>query len=235
MLAKKKVMEQKFDCKFCGNKFHKESTLAAHMCVKKRRHLDASTDGSRFGLRTFQRFYTLTTNSKKIKSFEEFVDSPYYIDFVKFGNHIAILKPVQIEQYIDFVILSGLKMPKWTTDPVYELYIENLLKTEPAASAAERTITTILNWCEKNSTSFNQFFTNISANEAAYLIKTGRISPWVLYLCNSAEHLMTRFEVDPMHSKMIGQVIDPGFWMRKFKKADDDVDYIKALLEQAGL
>lgn len=226
-------MEQKFDCKFCGHKFHKESTLASHMCVKKQRHLDINTEGSRFGLRAFQRFYTLTTNSKKIKSFEDFVDSPYYIDFVKFGNHLALLKPVHIEQYIDFVILSGLKMPKWTTDPVYELYIENLVKTEPPASAAERSITTILNWCETNSMQFNQFFSNISANEAAYLVKTGRISPWVLYLCETGSNLMDRFNED--HAKMIGQVIDPGFWMRKFKKAEDDVDYIKTLLEQAGL
>jgi hypothetical protein len=195
--------------------------------------LDANTDGSRFGLRAFQRFYVLTTTSKKIKSFEEFADSPYYIDFVKFGNHLALLKPVHIEQYIDFVILSGLKMPKWTSDPVYELYVENLVKTEPPVSAVERSITTIMKWCETNSIKFSQFFSNISANEAAYLIKTGRISPWVLYLCETGGLLMDRFNED--HAKMIGQVIDPGFWMKKFKKSGDDVDYIKPLLEQVGL
>jgi len=226
-------MEQKFECKFCGSKFHKESTLATHMCVKKQRHLDLNTAGSRFGFRAFQRFYTLTTNSKKIKTHQEFIDSPYYIDFVKFGNHLDKLKPVHIEQYIDFVILSGLKMPKWTTDPVYELYIENLVKTEPPASAAERTITVIMDWCESKGVKFNQFFSSITANEAAYLIKTGRISPWVLYLSTTGENLMSQFNED--HAKMIAPIIDPGFWMRKFKKSDDDVDYIKALLEQAGL
>jgi len=226
-------MEQKFECKFCGNKFHKESTLATHMCVKKQRHLDLNTAGSRFGFRAFQRFYALTTNSKKVKSHQDFIESPYYIDFVKFGNHLDALRPVHIEQYIDFVMLSGLKMPKWTTDPVYELYIENLVKTEPPSSAAERSIQTILDWCEKNSSDFKQFFYNISANEAAYLIKTGRISPWVLYLCETGSNLMERFNED--HAKMIGPSIDPGFWMRKFKKSDDDVEYIRTLLEQAGL
>ena len=226
-------MEQKFECKYCGHKFHKESTLATHMCVKKQRHLDINTAGSRYGFRTFQRFFTLTTNSKKLKTQEEFIDSPYYIDFVKFGNHLAELKPVYIEQYIDFVVLSGLKMPKWTTDLVYELYIENLIKTEPATSATERTISFILEWCDKNSVPFKDFFFSISANEAAHLIKTGRISPWVLYLCGTGSNLMDRFNDD--HAKMIGAVIDPGFWMRKFKKSNDDVEYIKALLEQAGL
>ncbi len=226
-------MEQKFDCKYCGKKFHKETTLASHMCVKKQRYLDSNTSGARYGLRTFQRFYTLTTNIKKLKTQEEFIDSPYYIDFVKFGNHVASLKPVHIEQYIDFVILSGLKIPKWTTDPVYELYIENLVKTEPPSSAADRTISVIIEWSEKNNTPFTQFFSNISANEAAYLIQTGKISPWVLYLCKSAEDLQSRFTED--HDPMIKNMIDPGFWMRKFKKSDDDVEYIKGLLEQAGL
>ncbi|HEY6436382.1 MAG TPA: hypothetical protein VIY47_07315 [Ignavibacteriaceae bacterium] len=232
MLAKK-VMEQKFDCKYCGKKFHKETTLTTHMCVKKRRYLDINTEGFRFGFRTFQLFYTITTNIKKIKTQAEFIDSPYYIDFVKFGNHVAMLKPVHIDQYIEFVIKSGLKIEKWTSDPVFELYIENLVKTEPSTSAVDRTIEKMSQWCEENNIAFNQFFTNISANEAAYLIKTGRISPWVLYLCRSAEDLQSRFTAD--HDPMIKHVIDPGFWMRKFKKADDDVEYIKNLLEQAGL
>jgi hypothetical protein len=34
---------------------------------------------------------------------------------------------------------------------------------------------------------------------------------------------------------MIADIIDPGFWMKKFKKQDDDVDFIKDLLEQAGI
>jgi len=226
-------MDQKFECKFCGKKFHRDSTLTTHMCVKKQRHLDSNTSGFRFGLRSFQRFYSLTTNSKKIKTQEEFIDSLYYIDFVKFGNHLAALKPVHIEQYIDFVIMSGLKMPKWTSDPVYELYIENLVKTEPPASAAERTISFIIEWCEKNNLQFNRFFFDISANEAAYLIKTGRISPWILYLCETGSNLMDRFNVD--HAKMIQSIIDPGFWMRKLKTSKDDADYISTLLEEVGL
>jgi hypothetical protein len=226
-------MEQNFECKYCGKKFQKETTLSTHMCVKKRRYLDINSSGARYGLRAFQRFYTLTTNIKKLKTQDEFIDSPYYIEFVKFGNHIAMLKPIHIDQYIDFVVLSGLKIPRWTTDPVYELYIENLIKTEPSTSATDRTISNIIEWSEKNNSPFNRFFNNISANEAAYLIQTGRISPWVLYLCKSAEDLQNRFTID--HDPMIKNVIDPGFWMRKFKKSNGDVDYIKTLLEQAGL
>ena len=232
MLVKKK-MEQNFQCKFCGTKFHKETTLTTHMCVKKQRYMDVNATGPRLGFRTFQRFYELTTKTKKPKSIDDFINSPYYIDFVKFGNHLALLKPVHLEKYIDFVIMNGVKLKDWTKDSVYEVYVEDLVKKEPAVSAAERTISEIMDWCEINRVEFKDFFFSISANEAAYKIKTGKISPWVLYLSVSGGDLISRFNDD--HAKIIGTIIDAGFWMKKFKKADDDVEYITSLLEQAGI
>jgi len=226
-------MKQENVCKYCNAAFARATTLQTHMCVKKRRHMDIDTAGTRFGLRAFQRFYTLTTTSKKIKSIEEFIESPYYIDFVKFGNHLAILKPVNIEKYIDFVILNGVKLKDWTKDFVYDEYIEDLIKKEPADSAVERAINEIIEWAEKNNIEFRLFFESISENEAAYLIKTGRISPWVLYLASTAGTLMSKFNED--HAKMIGRIIDPTFWIKKFKRSDDDVNYIRNVLDQAGL
>lgn len=226
-------MLQLFECKFCSVKFHKETTLNTHMCVKKRRYLEIDSAASRFGLIAFQRFYELTMRSKKPKSVDEFINSPYYIDFAKFGNHLATLKPIYLDKYIDYVILNGVKLKDWTKDFVYEVYIDDLVKKEPAASATDRSITEIVKWCEINDTSFKDFFFSISANEAAYLIKTGRISPWVLYLSSTGQDLMSRFNED--HAKIIGGIIDPSVWMKKFKKSDEDVQYIKGVLEQAGL
>jgi hypothetical protein len=226
-------MEQNFECKFCNKRFHKENTLANHMCVKKQRHLDIGSAGSRFGLRAFQKFYDLTTKTKKPKTIEEFINSPYYIDFVKFGNHLALLKPIYIEKYIEYVILNGVKLKDWTKDFVYDVYVEDLVKKEPAASATDRTITEIMEWCNTNSIQFDKFFSSINANEAAHLIRTGRISPWVLYLSTTGGELMSRFNDD--HAKMIGGIIEPGVWKKKFKQSDDDVTYIRELLEQARL
>jgi hypothetical protein len=44
---------------------------------------------------------------------------------------------------------------------------------------------------------------------------------------------MNRFSDD--HAKMVASIIDPGFWMRKFKKADSDVTEMKSMLQLAGL
>ncbi|HEY6437912.1 MAG TPA: hypothetical protein VIY47_15085 [Ignavibacteriaceae bacterium] len=195
--------------------------------------MEINSAGSRFGFRAFQRFYGLTTNSKSPKSVDDFINSKFYIDFAKFGNHLAALKPIYMDQYIDYVIKNGVKLKDWTKDFVYDVYINDLLKKEPAVSATERTITEIIEWCEENKIEFKDFFTLVSENEAAYLIKTGRISPWVLYLSTTGGNLMSRFNED--HSKIIGEIIDPGFWSKKFKKLEDDVIYIKNILNQADI
>jgi hypothetical protein len=203
------------------------------MCVKKQRHLDVDTQGSRFALRAFQRFYALTMNSKKPKSVEEFINSPYYTDFAKFGNHLSNLKPLHIEKFIDYVIMHGIKLKDWTKDEIYYLYIENIIKTEPADSAVERTIKEMSDWSLNNKTEFKDFFYAISANEASHLVRTGRLSPWVLYLSESGGNLLSSFTED--HAKMIGGVINAAHWMKRFKKESDDVVYIRTILEQAGL
>lgn len=226
-------MEQNYKCKFCGAKFHREKTLSTHMCIKKQRHMDINTTGSRFGLRAFQRFYELTTNSKKLKTVDEFINSPYYSSFAKFGNHLSNLRPLYVEQFIDFIIMGGVKLDDWTKDSIYYLYIENLVKKEPAISAVERSISEILEWCDNNKVEFQNFFSSISPNEASHLIQTGRISPWVLYLAPKADDLRLRFNAD--HAKIIADVIEPKFWMKKIKSNPDDVEYIQEILAQAGL
>jgi len=225
-------MIQEFECKYCKNKFHKASTLSKHMCVKKRRHMEVDTPASRLGFRAFQRFYDITTNVKKQKTMHDFIDSPFYIDFVKFGNHLASLRPVYPDRFSDFVIKNSVKLKDWTKDFVYYTYVDNLVKSEPAEAATDRTITEIIAWTSQNNTIFTEFFYKVSPNEAAHMIKTGKISPWVLYLCNSGGELMDKFNDD--HAKTIGSIIDPGFWMKKFKN-NNDVEYIKSILEQAGL
>lgn len=224
---------QEFQCKFCHTKFHKEETLSVHMCVKKRRQMEIDTPASRFGFRTFQRFYDLTMVTKKPKTTQEFIDSPYYIDFVKFGNHIANLKPLYPEKFIDFVIKNGVKLKDWCKDFVYDMYTEDLIKKEPADAATERTISEIIIWSAANKAPFDQFFNRISANEASYMIRTGKISPWVLYLSETGGILLDSFNED--HAKMIGNIIDPGFWMKKFKNMTEDVSFIRDTLAQSGL
>lgn len=229
----KPMSKPKYKCQYCGSKFTYEKTLATHMCVKKQRYLDIETTGSRIGFRAFQRMYSITTNAKQEKTVDEFIHSSLYLDFVRFGNYVSGLHPLFPDKFVDFLIRNGVKLNEWCREEVYYLYISDLLKREPATSAVERSFETIIDWCEKNSRNFVNFFSDVSANELAHLIRIGRISPWVVYLSSSGSSVIPKFNED--HINMIGDTIDPGTWHRRFKTSRADVDYISNILSEAGL
>lgn len=231
----KAKMNSKADnsCKFCSKVFTSERTLSSHMCVKKRRWTDKDTIGARLGFRVFQRFSELSTNSKKVKTDMDFINSPYYADFVKFGRYLVELDPVYPEKFIDFVIRNGVKLKDWTASYVYDAYMGEMTKTELPEAAVERTILEMSQWCDANIVQLSDFFKSISAVEATFKIRAGRISPWVLYLAESADFLMSR--LSPEQGKIIHTAIDPSKWQVIFMLKKADVDFVQTVLKESGL
>jgi hypothetical protein len=203
------------------------------MCPKKRRHADKDSIGSRFGFRVFQRYYELTTNTKTPKVFDDFVDSSLYMAFVKFGRHMAKLSPIDPDLFVDFIIKNGVKLKDWQSDFVYETYLADLLQREPADRGIERTFVFLTEWAEENNCNYSDFFKLVTPTAAAYYIKTGKISPWLLYVADSAEILFSQFNEE--HYKIINPIIDASVWSKKISKNADDVAFVKQLVNAAGM
>jgi hypothetical protein len=125
-------MELNYKCEHCGKTFAKEKTLVVHICEQKRRYLSRDERHVQAGLLTYQRFYELTQKSKAAKTFEEFVSSPYYTAFVKFGSFMINTAPIYPERFIDYVIKSGVKLDHWCRDYLYDSYISELFIIDPA-------------------------------------------------------------------------------------------------------
>lgn len=220
-------------CKFCNKAFSSEKTLSVHMCPKKKRWTEKDNLAPRLAFRVFQRFYELTTSSKKAKTVEEFIDSRYYIDFVKFGRYLVELDPINADDFVTFVISNGVKLKQWRATYVYDTYLEDLMNKEPVTKAIERTIVTMDGWTKNNNCKLHDFFKLVNENEATYMIRNGRISPWVLYLAESADDLFSRMNTE--QGKIIQEVMNPSKWKAKFLVKPDDVKFVKMLLKDAGL
>lgn len=224
---------QKFSCGFCKKAFANERTLSAHMCVKKRRNIEEGTVASRMGLELFRRFYVLNTPTKTPKTFDDFIDSKYYTSFIKLARFLMDLRPVDQDRFIDFLFQNGVRESDWCKEKIYNLYVLDLLSKEPANRGLERSIKTISEWTEEKGVPLNEFFRNVSPAEATHLIKMGRISPWVLYLAESADDLWTRLSEE--QAGMIAEVIDPKVWRTRFTLKKDDCDFAREILKEAGL
>lgn len=226
-------MELNYKCEHCGKKFAKESTLVIHVCEKKRRHLAKNERHVQMGLLTYQKFYEITQKSNKPKTFEEFADSSYYTAFVKFGSFLVNTAPIYPEKFIEYVVKSGIKLDHWCRDQVYETYVINLIKIEPADGAVQRTIKTMMDWADANNSAWEHYFAYVNLNRATHDIKEGLISPWVLLNSKEGKQLLNRMNDEQL--AIISEIIDPQYWIKRFKTLPADHELIKTIIKEASI
>jgi hypothetical protein len=226
-------MELNYKCEHCGKLFAKEKTLVVHVCEQKRRHMSKGEKHVQAGLMTYQRFYELTQKSQKPKSFDEFASSPYYTAFVKFGSFMINTAPIYPERFIDFVIKSNVKLDHWCRDELYDKYISELIKIEPADGAIQRTIKTMMEWGEKNNSPWEHYFAYVNLNRSTHDIREGLISPWIVLNSRAGKEMLTRLNDEQLD--IVGPVIDPQFWMRKFKSLPADHELVKEVIKEAKI
>jgi hypothetical protein len=226
-------MELNYKCEHCGKLFAKEKTLVVHVCEQKRRYLGRDERHVQAGLLTYQRFYELTQKSKAAKTFEEFASSPYYTAFVKFGSFMINTAPICPERFIDYVIKSGVKLDHWCRDELYDSYIRELIKIEPADGAIQRTIKTMMDWADTNSAPWEHYFQYVNLNRATHDIKEGLISPWLVLNTKSGKDLLKRMNDEQL--EIVGPIVDPQFWIRRFKSLPADVELIKDVVKEARI
>lgn len=230
---KKKSMELNYKCEYCQKLFAKEKTLVVHVCEQKRRHLSKNEKHVQSGLLTYQKFYEITQKGKTTKTFDDFASSPYYTAFVKFGSFLVNTAPIYPERFIDFVIKSGVKLDHWCRDELYETYVKELIRIEPADGAIQRTITTMMNWADNNSAQWEHYFAYVNLNRAVHDIKEGLISPWLLLNTKSGKELLKKMNDEQL--EIVGPYIDPHFWMKRFKSLPADLELTKDLIKEARI
>lgn len=220
-------------CKWCNKSFASERTLSAHMCVKKRRWADKDLTHIRLGFRVFQMFYELNTTASKPKSIEDFIQSQYYEGFTKFGRSCLVNEYLKPEQFAEWLIKNGKKLADWSKDKMYDEYLLEYVKKEPGMKALERSIIYLTTWSDETGNNWNQYFNEVTPSRAVHDIRSAKISPWLLYLSNSGDELLSKFSDEQV--KMIQKIIDATFWMKVFAQNKEEVREIKQACEEAQL
>ena len=225
-------MQLNYKCGYCNKEFAREKTLAVHVCEPKRRHLSKNEKHVQLALLTYQRFYELSQKQSN-KTFDDFASSPYYNAFVKFGSFMSNANPIYPEKFIDFVIKSGVKLDHWCRDELYDTYLQELLKIEPADGAIQRTIKTMMDWADDKDAPWNHYFNYVNLNRATHDIKEGKISPWILLQSKSGKNMLQKLNDEQL--EIITPIIDPTFWIKRFKSLPADVELVKDVVKEAKI
>ena len=225
---------QSYKCRYCEKEYRKESTLAAHLCEQKRRWQQEKETGVQFGLRAYLQFYESTQGSSRLKSYTDFVSSPYYGAFVKFGRHCVGIRCINVNNFTEWLLKNNKKIDNWCKDGFYEEWLLEYLKRESPQDALERALREMEDYARNSDiANFSYYFLYGNTNRVCYHISTGRISPWIVYNCDSGIEFLGNLSEE--HLGLVMSYIDPDFWNRKFSDYVADVEWCKHILKEAGL
>ena len=225
------VTKISYACEFCNSKFTRERTLLSHMCKTKHRWIDKDKHGNRVGYQSFLQFYAKHTINKKQKSYEDFIKSPYYTAFTKFGNYCVDIKCINIARYTDWLLSNSIKIDNWAEDKNYTTFLYSYLRSEDAFDAVCRSIEHCMTAAEVENVNSNDYLRYGNSNKICYAITTGKISPWILYHSISGKEFLDK--LDQGQLQLIYDYINPELWNIKFKRDTELVLQIKDLLKNA--
>lgn len=221
-------------CKFCNKSFVKQSTLQTHICEQRRRFLAKDEKHSIIALHAFIRFYEMSSPlSDGKRTFDDFVISPFYNGFIKFGSFINNIKPLYPSKYIDWIINSGTKLDHWCKESIYDKYVLDVIYNESLETALERSIIQMQVWADNNNSSFNEYFRKANTNVIIYDIKDGKISPWLLLNCMSGQTFLSGLQDGQLSN--ISTVVDIKKWINIFNKNPDNITLVKQIVEASNI
>ena len=210
----------------------REWTLLSHMCETKHRWLDKDKVGNRLGFQSFVQFYKKHSSAKNTKTYDEFIRSPYYSAFVKFGSYCADTNVVNVSRFVDWLLVEQISIDNWTSDKVYTKFLIEYLRKEDPFDAIHRSVETAIKLAETENIQPQDILRYGNINKICYQVTLGKISPWMLYQSNSGIQFLDT--LNPDRAKLIIDYIDPEQWALKFKREPDLVRQIKEVLTLGG-
>jgi len=232
-MSKDEVKPQIYKCDFCKEKFEIETKLYSHLCEKKRKFQQRDNKTVKLGFMLFQQFCKRKAN-RNIPTLDSFENSSLYSSFVGFAQYLHTINAINPIGFIDFLLTANIGINKWKMEKFYQRYVRELSKTEDPYVAMERNILLMQQWSVQTGEEWTEFFRKVAPPQALLWIKSGRLSPWLLFSCpESSSEMLKRMSEEQL--KMVNEFIDSKYWEIKLSRHVEEVEYIKKIMNEAGI
>lgn len=182
----------------------------------------------------YLQFVKLNYRSRKERTYQDFVSSGTFNDFVGFAEYLISNKIPRVNEFTEFLLKASVPIKNWKERFIYEQFIKHENSKELPLRAVERSIIAIQKYIEKqDDIEWFDFFRKANKNDIVSLIRSGRISPWVIYNCKSATDMLGNLNIEQV--ELITDYMNPQWWKYKFSQHKEDIDTIKMILKEGGL
>lgn len=217
-------------CDHCGKVFVRSSSLFKHACEQKRRWDVRDSAAARIAYDAWISFYKTVQLNSKQRSYRDFIASPYYNAFMRYGNYCVNVNVVNVSGYTSYLIKNNVRIDDWDSDIRYSKYLIDYLRNEDGMEAVARSVKHLLSLAEIENLSLRDVFKYTSSNKICHMIITGKVSPWILYKSKEGVNFLESLNDDQRH--LIFEYIDPEKWKIKFMRDPENVKQIEQLLKE---
>lgn len=229
--TKKTLVKPKHVCEFCDREFVREKSFLAHICEYKFRWQDRDSRVNQLGFQCWLDFYK-RNSTPKTRTYMDFIHSPYYTAFVKFGKYCVDVKVINVLQYCQWLLNSKTSIDQWAQDTKYDQFLLEYLRDENHLDAISRSIQTTIDLSETYGILPKDVLRWGNSNKICHEITKGKISAWMLYQCGSGIEFMEK--LNDSQNKLIFSYINPENWAIKFHRYPEHAKEVKSLLDQGG-
>lgn len=223
-------------CSWCQKSFAKETTLVSHSCEPRRRSESQYNPDVKLGYASYLLFNSSTApknSSLKPKTYQEFCSSRHYTEFVRFGNWLIEQQVQEVETYVKWLLKQKIQFAQWSDVILYNNFLGELLQDETPEMGLQRSLRTVQKWTEEQGESIQNFWKKVNSNQATLWIIQGKISPWMLYNCNSAVEFLERCNIEQL--SLIQTIAPVKKWKVRLLRHKQEADLIKSVLTEAGM
>lgn len=219
-------------CTFCKKVYKTELGLSRHTCIQKTREENRNLHHVRFAHNVFNRFLEVGMRQKP-KPYEDFRKSRLYQDFIKVSQHFIDVNIVDTPAFVDYLVKRSIPIERWVRADVYTQYLKEYTRSEAPDDAIRRNLLLMEQWGRETDRPWNEFLREVGCGKAVLWIKTGRLSPWLIHISDSAIDLLSRFSDEQLY--LVAEDLDPDFWNKRIARHQDIVEKCRLALKEGGV
>lgn len=222
-------------CEFCNKRFIKEVTYNEHSCELKRKNVTTTTRIGLFAFSIWEKYVSLNkirlpAGVLKLDVFARPSNFNFFIEFALFLNEQQPLFP---DEYAEFVMHKYKNSNQWMLQESITEWIIHKIKLESPADAITRSIEAIHQWSMLVNSNWVNFFKEVSSDRGVLWISTGKISPWLLYACDTSDEFLSK--LSDSEFEYICKFIDPMCWSVLKFNHKDEFEKMRKILKEYGL
>lgn len=222
---------RRFSCEYCGVGFALEPRFLKHKCKMMVRTEELHTVEGTAALNFYNEWFR--AQRKQTPRPDAFIHSNTYNAFTRFSKFVKKVRLPEPNKFIRFAVRKDFPPVMWTSDDVYGLYLEYIDQKGDPLTQAQITFDTIEELEEEYGCTASELFTNVPPNVVIHLLRTRRLTPWILLQSQKFGEFIKHANSD--ERVVMTAIIRPNFWQKKFRAHKNVAECMKSFVSELGL